>query len=105
MSSYNYFSTVLILNHKRVLLATTRYLGGCPCPTCFIKKEHISGLGTTIDDQRRSHLRADNERRQAKVNRARKYIFDKGRGANSTYVNDLLQEDSWTPTRVRCHFW
>jgi hypothetical protein len=84
----------------RVLLTTIRYLGSCPCPSCFIKKEYISGLGTKADDQRRAHVRTDTERRQSKVEQSRKFIFENGRGVNSTSVNNLLQEDSWIPTRV-----
>jgi hypothetical protein len=84
----------------RVLLATIHYLGSCPCPICFIKKANISGLGTKADDQRRDHLRTDTERRRSKVEKSRTYIFENGRGVNSTWVNDLLQEDSWIPTQV-----
>ena len=87
----------------RVILATIRYLASCPCPCCFIKKEHISGLGTKADNQRRGHLRTDTEQRQSKVNQSRTWIFENGRGVNSTWVNDLLQEDSWIPTRVGIH--
>lgn len=85
----------------RIILATIRYLGGCPCPRCFIKKDQINALGTKVDDQRRSHLRTDTEHRQHQVNKTRSWIFDKGRGVNSTWVEDLLQADSWVPTRVR----
>lgn len=88
-------------NNYRIILATIRYLGSCPCPCCFIKKEHISGLGTKADDQRRGHLCTDNERRQRKVDRSRSYIFENGRSINSTYVDNLLQEESWIPTRVK----
>ncbi len=35
-----------------------------------------------------------------KVESTRKYIFEQGRGVNSTAVNDILQEDSYIPTRV-----
>ena len=84
----------------RVILATIRYLGGCPCPSCFIRKDQISTLGTKADDQRRSHIRTDTEHRQNKVNKTRTWIFDQGRGVNSTWVEDLLQADSWIPTHV-----
>ena len=86
---------------SRVILATIRYLGGCPCPRCLIKKDQIGALGTKADEQRRSHLRTDTEHRQHGVNKTRTWIFDKGRGVNSTWVEDLLQPDSWVPTRVR----
>jgi len=94
------FLSIVLIHDLRVLLATIRYLGSCPCPRCFIKKEYISGLGTKVDDQRRANLRIDTERRQSKVENSRTWIFDSGRGINSTWVNNLLQEDSWTPTRV-----
>lgn len=82
-------------------MATIRYLGGCPCPRCFIKKDQIGALGTKVDDQRRTHLRTDTEHRQHQVNKTRTWIFNKGRGVTSTWVEDLLQADSWVPTRVR----
>ena len=95
-----YLYTNIHLERKRVILSTIQYLGGCSCPNCFIKKEHIGALGTKVDEQRQSHLRADTQQRQMKVDHARMWIFDKGRSTNSQYVNNLLQEDSWTPTRV-----
>ena len=88
------------IHDLRVLLATIRYLGSCLCPCCFIKKEYISGLGTKVDDQRCDHLRTDTEQRQSKVEKSRTWIFDSGRGVNSTWVNNLLQEDSWMSTQV-----
>ena len=90
----------ILIHDLRVLLTTIRYLGSCPCPCCFIKKENISGLGTKVDDQCRDHLRMDTERQQSKVEKSRTWIFDSGQSVNSTWVNTLLQEDSWTPTRV-----
>jgi hypothetical protein len=99
LTFFLYFLTNAV-NTYRVLLATIRYLGSCPCPVCFIKKADISGLGTKADDQRRDHVRMDTERRQSKVEKSRTYIFENSRGVNSTWVNDLLQEDSWIPTRV-----
>ena len=87
----------------RIILATIQYLGGCPCPRCFIRKDQISALGTKVDDQRRSHLCTDTEQRQHKVNQTQTWIFNNGRGINSTWVENLLQADSWIPTRV-CAF-
>jgi len=84
----------------RVLIATIRYLANCPCPQCFTKKIHAGTLGTRVDDQRRSHSRVDTQSRQRKVESTRKYIFEQGRGVNSMAVNDILQEDSYIPTRV-----
>ncbi len=84
----------------RVLLATIRYLANRPCPRCFIQKNRIKDIGSHVDDQRRAHIRVDTDRRQNKVNTSRKWIFEKGRGVNSQSVNDILQEDSYVPTRV-----
>lgn len=85
---------------NRILLATIRFLGKCPCPRCFVKKKHIGALGTKIDDQRRKQLRTDTEQRQSKVDQSRKWIFEDGKGINSTWVNNLLQEGSWIPNHV-----
>jgi hypothetical protein len=89
-----------LLIQCRVLIATIRYLANCPCPQCFTKKIHAGALGTRVDDQRRSHFRVDTQPRQRNVETTRKFIFEQGRGVNSTYVNNILQEDSYTPTRV-----
>jgi hypothetical protein len=91
---------LFLLIPSRVLIATIRYLANCPCPQCFTKKIHAGALGSRVDDQRRSHFRVDTQPRQRKVETSRKYIFEQGRGVNSKYVNDVLQEDSYTPTRV-----
>ena len=84
----------------RIILATIRYLWGCPCPCCFIRKDQISALGTKADDQWRSHLRTDTEDQQYKVNKTWTWIFNNGQGVNSKWVEDLLQADSWIPTLV-----
>src|SRR5260221_2403151 len=77
-----------------------RYLGGCPCPRCFTTKEQIGALGTKVDDQQRAHLRTHTEHRQHKIDKSRTYMDDNGRGVNSTWLEDLLQADSFIPTRV-----
>lgn len=82
------------------MIATIRYLATCPCPQCFTMKTRAGALGTRVDDQRRSHSRVDTPSRQRKVETTQKCIFEQGRGVNSKAVNDILQEDSYTPTRV-----
>ena len=62
----------------RIILATIWYLGGCPCPRCFIKKDQISTLKTKIDDQQQSHLDTDTEHRQHQVDETQTFIFNKG---------------------------
>ncbi|KDR76734.1 hypothetical protein GALMADRAFT_225666 [Galerina marginata CBS 339.88] len=84
---------------EKILLATIRYLARCPCPRCGIQKRRIGGLGTHVDNQRRQHIRVDTQQRQEKVEISRKWIFVHGKGVKSKPVEDLLQEDSYIPTR------
>jgi len=83
-----------------VVLSTIRNLGKCPSPRTLIQKQYIPGLGTTADDQRRQHIRLDDDHRQNNVELARKSIFEKGLGIKSTKVEGLLESKSYTPTRV-----
>jgi hypothetical protein len=84
----------------RVVLSTIRNLGKFPSPRTLIQKNYIPGLGTTADDQRRQHIRLDDEHRQNNVELARKFIFEKGLGIKSKGVEGLLETKSYTPTRV-----
>jgi hypothetical protein len=52
------------------------------------------------DDQRREHIRLDNEHRRRKVELARKLIFERGLAIKSDRVEALLESKSYTPTRV-----
>ena len=101
--SVNCSISFLSFEHYRVILSTIRYLAACPSPWTLIQKKYISALGTTVDEQRRQHLRIDDERRREKVETAHRFIFEKGLGVKSTKVESLLKEESYTPTRVR--FW
>ncbi|KAJ3557882.1 hypothetical protein NP233_g11630 [Leucocoprinus birnbaumii] len=83
---------------EKVLLTTIRFLGGCPCPRCFVKKDQIGAIGTTVDEQRQSHKRQDNHERQFDIQTARRMIFKEGRGVNSQPVDRLLKPLSQTPT-------
>ena len=84
----------------RVLIATIHYLANCPCPQCFTMKTRADALDTRVDDQKHSHSHVDTPLWQCKVETTRKYIFEQGWGVNSKAINDILQEDSYTPTRV-----
>ncbi|KAH9487419.1 hypothetical protein JR316_0001494 [Psilocybe cubensis] len=84
---------------EKILLATIRYLAKCPCPRCLMPMFRIGDLGTRVDDQRRQHTRVDTASRQHKVEISRQHIFERGKGVKSTAVENLLQEDSSTPTR------
>jgi hypothetical protein len=66
----------------------------------LIQKKYIPALGTTADEQRRMHLRIDDEHRREKVETARSFIFEKGLGVKSSKVESRLKDESYTPTRV-----
>ncbi|KAL1939913.1 hypothetical protein VTO73DRAFT_9613 [Trametes versicolor] len=65
---------------EKVLLATVRDMGNCPCPRCLVLKSDI-------------HLVA----RQADVNAARALIYNKGKGITSVPVERYLKETSQVP--------
>jgi hypothetical protein len=92
---------ILSFKHYRVILSTIRYLAACPSPRTLIQKKYIPALGTTADEQRRQHLRIDDDHRREKVETARKFIFEKGLGVKSKNIESRLKEESYTPTRVR----
>ncbi|KAI8973085.1 hypothetical protein BD414DRAFT_425210 [Trametes punicea] len=84
---------------EKVLLATIRDMGNCPCPRCLVPKDAISAVGTTRDIRLRSHnIRVDDVDRRYKVNRARTFIYDQRRGIGSKAVEDLLKARSLVPT-------
>ena len=89
----------------RVLIATIRDKGGCPCPRCLIPKKYLPGLGTTSDTKLRTEqLRSDTTQRRGKIIQARDFIYNKGYVVNSKNVDNLLKEESYVPTEVSSRF-
>lgn len=87
----------------RVLLASIRKNGGCPCPRCLIPKARIQNLGMVRDRQQRSTLqRLDDQGRQYKIEKARHLIYERNYAVDSSAVNKLLKAESLVPTSVRC---
>ena len=86
----------------RVLIATIKSLGRCPCPRCFVRKDQIGDMGTVNDTKRRENIRTDNQERQEKVETARKGIFQKGCAVASKVFDTLLGMTSIVPTRMSC---
>lgn len=76
-----------------------RFLGGCPCPRCKIKKAEIGGLGLPSDSLLRAALRTDDRERRKLVEKARKVIFG-GKGPGSVAVEKILQPLSMVPAQV-----
>lgn len=80
---------------------TIRDLGNCPCPRCLVQKHAIRNLGLVADMKiRRTKRRVDDERRQGRVESARTWIYKKGKGVASKFIDAFLKEASYVPTRV-----
>ena len=78
-------------------------MGRHACPRCLVKTDEISSLGTYEDDELRiEKRRVDNLARQHTVQHARKLIYERRNCIGSRKVNQLLEEQSLTPTVVRC---
>jgi len=82
-------------------MSCLRYLALCPCPRCLLLKSKISLIGSKTDTKMRVMLvRKDSEARQQKVEKARHLIFEKGIAITSKKIEEMLQPQSLTPTRV-----
>lgn len=86
----------------RVLLATIRNLGDCPCPRCLIPKRDIYKVGTVVDrEHRKTKARTDDEARRRRVDLARGFVYGEQQvPVNGVAVENLLKERSEVPTRV-----
>jgi hypothetical protein len=83
----------------RVLLATIRDKGLCPCPRCLIPKVKIDLMGKARDlAQRISHAR---NILYDVVQTARHFVYQLAIPINGTAVAQLLKPTSSVPTVVR----
>ena len=89
-----------LINSLRVLIATIRYLALNPSPRTLVPKKYIPYLGTKVDEQRRRHLRIDDESRRELIEASWRLIFLQGVGITGARVEERLQAQSMTPTRV-----
>jgi hypothetical protein len=89
-------------NTQRVLLATIRDSGFCPCPRCLIPKNKFDSMGLVRDISARI--------RQARIyfgNRillARSFIYKHGKPITGAAVERILQPQSLVPTVVSLSF-
>lgn len=93
----------LLMTSHRVLLATIKYLGGCPCPRCKITKAEIPDMGTKKDMRKRQNVhnvRVDSSWFQQKIEMVRSWIFEKGYSITSKAVDTIMKPESLVPTRV-----
>ncbi len=96
-----YLCSSRLTSLTRVLIATIRDMGRCPCPRCLVTKDRLGAVGSTSDRQARTDsARHDSEERQQKVSEARMRIYNDGYVVNSDVVENLLKDDSLVPTEV-----
>lgn len=85
----------------RILLASIRDKGLCPCVWCQIPKDQVQNLGMLLDWKQHSTLRRlDDAQRRGRVSSAWKLIYENNMAVNSAAVERLLQPDSLVPTSV-----
>ena len=90
-----------VILFTRILLASIRNLGQCPCPRCLVTMSSVHKLGMRSDmRQRTSNTRKDNACRQSKVISARRLIHEKNYSVNSAAIEGLLKDESLVPTSV-----
>lgn len=102
LKSKHYCSLQLpTLTCSRILMASIRNLGDCPCPRCKIKLFRVHNLGMSMDrTQRRTQARVDDEIRRKNVLKARSLIYKHGHIINSAEIERLLKPESLVPTAV-----
>ncbi|KZT38989.1 hypothetical protein SISSUDRAFT_1128360 [Sistotremastrum suecicum HHB10207 ss-3] len=84
---------------EKVLIATIRDKGLCPCPRCLVKKKDIGHLGLPEDLRTRNEdLRKNGAQYRSRVSQSRSAIYSQGKGLTSKAVDDLLKEFSEVPT-------
>jgi hypothetical protein len=85
-------------NCFRVLIATIKDMGFCPCPRCFVPKVSFGFLGLFKDMRdRAASLRTYS---LAKVNEARDFIYKWENTVDGSKVQMTLGQGSWVPTVV-----
>ncbi|KIL64222.1 hypothetical protein M378DRAFT_78641, partial [Amanita muscaria Koide BX008] len=86
---------------EKVLLASIKQLGKCPCPTCLVSKKDICLLGTKRDARTRTrHKRTDGDVYRSKIKVARDHIYLNGGLLNGSWLDELLNKESLVPTQV-----
>jgi len=89
------------LIQNRVLLLCTKFLRGCPCPRCVVKKTDNPKMGTLSDMLMcRTGIRTNNKVYQTLIEKACQLVFKHGKKVMSKKVSDLLKEQSLVPIRV-----
>ena len=91
-----------LLNGLRVLLATIRDQGICPCPRCLMRKAQFDRMGLKPDTTfRLNHVR---KFLSDLVASARISIYKHARSIGGSVIDRILKPTSSVPTMVCCHF-
>ena len=91
----------MLIRFARILLASIRNLGQCPCPRCLVQLSSVDKLGMRSDMRQRTvNARQDDIRRQSRVISARRLIYEKNHQVTSSAVEGLLKSESLVPTSV-----
>lgn len=86
------------IHFYRVLLATMRDKGLCPCPRCLVPKSQLDQLGLRCDIAIR--LNRAQKFMAEQVETARRAIYHLGHPIKGKAVEDLLKDFSGVPTQV-----
>jgi hypothetical protein len=102
---YVFLSNVIFVNDIlikcRALIASIRDMGNFPCPRCLIPLSRVQNMGTALDRKQRKTLpRVDDETRRSNIRNAREIIYQNNYAVDSTYVEDILKNQSLVPTVV-----
>lgn len=99
-----YYTILLVrtlIHSNRVLIATIKDMGSCPCPRCCVKKAELRDAGLPEDRQQRSEgARRDNTDYRSVVAEARRRVYQDGLVTNSKAQSDAFNARSWVPTTV-----
>ncbi|KAL7281107.1 hypothetical protein ACG7TL_004414 [Trametes sanguinea] len=85
---------------EKMLLATLRDKGRCPCPRCLTTFDQIHKMGTPDDFEARVRTaRPPMSSHDNLIQEARELVYHDGYVVNSDHVEALLREQSLVPTR------
>lgn len=85
----------------RVLVATIRDLGTCPCPFCLVTIDDIPQLGQAVDQRTRvDKKRRESDKRIQNVESARKIIYNHGYAPGNDRSDFFLKDESLVATEA-----
>lgn len=93
-----FFVAALVVTSCRVLLATIRDNGLCPCPRCLTPKTKLDRMGCRWDVDFR--LKSIRRYLIDKVQQARRIVYGLGQAVAGAGVDGVLKETSSVPTIV-----